>query len=100
MKTEMKVGGFHNLNRCKTVNRASWEVYQAALDAHYDVHGWQVNESVMDQNKRCVYRTPVPFRRQISRCPRKAVEGAKYCRQHLCPCGIGPFTHRHNEVLK
>ena len=46
--------------------------------------------------EQCIYSTPKPFRRQLSYCHRKAVEGAKYCVLHICPCGTGPFTHIHN----
>jgi hypothetical protein len=50
-----------------------------------------------DYTDRCWYKIPRPFRRQISQCRKRAVSGARYCAFHLCPCGIGPFTHSHNE---
>jgi hypothetical protein len=52
----------------------------------------------MNDNKRCWYTIPRPFRRAMSRCRRKAIEGSHYCTRHICSCGIGPFTHKHEEV--
>lgn len=53
---------------------------------------------------KCAYTVPRPFRRQLSRCRRKVVEGARpgarYCRIHICPCGNGPRTHAHNQKPK
>lgn len=32
-------------------------------------------------------------------CSRPAVEGAHYCKSHLCPCGLGPSKHAHNAPM-